>query len=121
MYSLYIKVENGQTIDHPVYAWNLLEFYPSIPDNYQPFVRADVPDIGVYQVRTVDPNYGLINGIWTDIWTVRDMTPEEKQSKIDAVMALPHPDGWVFDETNCKWINSKLNINASGGPPNVIR
>jgi hypothetical protein len=120
MSDLYIQVENNQTVNHPAYASNLLQFYPSIPDNWQPFIRVPKPKPLVYQVVAEDPTYQLIDGIWTDVWAIRDMTDEERQAKINMFMSMPHPDGWVFDETICRWKDPKIDINASGSPPSVI-
>jgi len=120
MYDLYIKVENGQVVDHPTLGGNLLEFYSSIPDNYQPFIRVARPTPTAYQVVSNESTYQQVNGIWTDVWGVRDMTPQEKQDKIDRVIALPHPENWVFDAEICKWKDPKININAPGSQPNVI-
>lgn len=120
MYEFYIQVENGKTVNHPAYAHNLLQAFPSIPDNWQPFKRVDRPKPSVYQVVAESPTYELVDGIWTDVWATRDMTAEEKQAKIDMVMAMPHPDNWIFDESICRWRDPKIDINAPGSPPNVI-
>jgi len=75
MYELYIKVENGKAVEHPAFASNLLEFYPSIPDNYEPFFKVKSPETNGDQVLTC--SYQKINGVWTNVWSVRDMTEEE--------------------------------------------
>jgi hypothetical protein len=120
MSALYIQIENGQPVNHPAYGGNLLQFYPSIPENWQPFKRIERPKPKIYQVVAEQPTYEFVDDVWTDVWAIRDMTPEEKQAKIDAVMALPHPDGWVFDEEICRWKDPKIDINAPGSPPSVI-
>lgn len=117
---LYIQIENGQPVNHPAFGGNLLQFYPSIPDNWQPFKRIDRPKPSVYQVVAELPTYEFVDDVWTDVWATRDMTDEEKQAKIDMVMAMPHPDGWVFDDKNCIWKDPNININASGSVPNAI-
>jgi hypothetical protein len=120
---LFIKVENGQPIDHPVFGGNLLQFYETVPDFYQPFVRVEKPTIGPYQVfNSQEPTYQFVNGVWTDIWDIRDMTAEEKQTKIDFFLSLKNdgmmPSDWVFDEVKCKW--QPPSLNNPGSPPDVI-
>jgi len=104
MEDLYIQIENGNPVNHPAYGGNLLQFYSSIPDNWQPFVRVKKPFPDVYQVVSQESTYEFINGVWTDVWQIRDMTDDEKASKIAFVQALPHPSHWIFDESKCSWV-----------------
>lgn len=85
---LYIKVENGQTVEHPVADWNLMQVFGGVPVNYEPFLRTEKPPVGTYEVEddTV-PQYGKNEeGMWTDLWPTRPMTPEERAVKESEVM-----------------------------------
>jgi hypothetical protein len=79
MYELYIKVENGQTVNHPSVTSNLIDAFGSIPENYEPFIRTLKPKPPTpYEVVLDTPVYQKVDGVWTDVWLVRDMTEEEK-------------------------------------------
>ena len=104
--NLYIETENGVTKNHPAFEDNLLEAFGSIPENWEPFVRVECPTPGMYQVldNTI-PTYAKVDGVWTDVWVVRDMTAEEKavvqQEVRDAFFNRPYPENWttwVLDE-----------------------
>jgi hypothetical protein len=73
----YIKVVNGQPVDHPILADNLNQLFPysEIPSEYVPFVRVQSPKEKVYKV--LESSYGWVDGVVQDIWTYRDMTQEE--------------------------------------------
>lgn len=103
MTNLYIKVVNGQTVDHPAFEDNLIQAFGSVPSDYQPFTRIVQPSdpIGVFQKR--ETTYGQVNGTWQDVWTVVDMSPEEKTASLDAARSnQPYPS-WIFDETIARW------------------
>lgn len=81
---LYIRVEDGQTVDHPVISGNLMDVYGQIPSNYEPFIRTQKPDLGQYEVEDPDaPLYIKVDGVWTDSWACRPMTDEER-AQVDA-------------------------------------
>ena len=109
--NLYIETENGVTKNHPAFEDNLLQAFGSIPAHWEPFVRVARPVPDVYQVVAYDePVYTKINGTWTDVWTLRDMTTEEKATKQqnlkDDWVALPDRDNylaWAFDEATCTY------------------
>ena len=86
--NLHIKIENGATKNHPAYESNLIQAFGSVPANWEPFIRVERPVIGVYQVMESDePVYAKINGVWTDVWSLRDMTAEEKNVKQQSFIA----------------------------------
>jgi len=83
MENLYIQIENGQTIDHPLTEENILQNYGSIPENFEPFTRASLPTLNEFQVFEIEKTtYQKVNNVWTDVWSVRDMTDSEKAEKI---------------------------------------
>jgi len=107
--SLYIKVIDGNTVDHPVFEQNLMDAFGTIPPEYQPFIRIARPDISsitVFQniVETYEtPTYRQVDGVWQDIWTVVDLTEEEKAAKIAAVRQTPPFASWTLDESTLIW------------------
>ena len=117
--NLYIKVENGQTIEHPTFEENLIEVFGEVSSQWEPFVRVEPPVLGEYEVFA-DPRviYQKIDGVWTDVYQVIQMTAEEKVAKEQANKqleidlykkswaALPQRDNfsaWTFNEETIKY------------------
>ena len=108
MENLYIQIENGQTINHPATEENLLQAFGLIPTNWETFIRVEPPIPNIYQIIDGQSTYQKIDGVWTDVWSIKDMTETEKQEKQQNVKnkfnALPNGfnfSAWVFDETTC--------------------
>jgi len=83
---LYIEVENGNAIQHPAFEDNLNQAFPEgIPNRFEPFERigSELP-VDTFQ-KSVCTYVKNENGIWNDVWSVVDMTDEEKQVKIDEI------------------------------------
>lgn len=107
--NLYIQVEAGQTINHPAFESNLLQAFGCIPSNWEPFIRIERPELGVYEVlESEQPTYQKINGVWRDVWSLRQMTAEEKTAKQQAVITAfnnreqsENWSTWSFDEVTC--------------------
>jgi hypothetical protein len=80
--NLYIETENGQTKNHPAYKEHLIQAFGQIPEQWEPFVRVEEPVLEEHQVFD-EPRvtYEKINGVWTDVFHIRDMTTEEKIAK----------------------------------------
>lgn len=110
--NLYIQVENGETVNHPALEDNLLQSFGRIPENWQPFVRVSLPSLGIYEVLESDePTYQFVNGVWTDVWQIREMTSDEKLEKQNIAKedwyAKPNRENfstWTFDEETCKFV-----------------
>ena len=110
--NLYIKVDNGVTTSHPAYESNLLQAFGVIPNNWEPFVRVERPRPDTYKTFA-DPEfiYAKVNGVWTDVWRFRDMTPEEKLEEQRIVKnrwanrrQAENFTAWVFDEMLCDFV-----------------
>jgi len=109
MMNLYIEVENGITKNHPAFENNLIQAFGSIPAHWEPFIRVECPTPTVYQIlESEEAVYTKVNGIWTDVWTLRDMTVEEKTAKQQGVIAAfnnreyaSNWSAWTLDETTC--------------------
>lgn len=109
---LYIQTENGQTVNHPAFEDNLIAAFGGVPDHWKPFVRVERPTLGVYEVlESEQPAYEMVDGVWTDVWTVHPMTAEEiaaaHQQVIDAWALIPNAfnfTAWVLDEDNLRMV-----------------
>lgn len=107
--NLYIETENGQTKNHPAFEDNLLQAFGSIPDTWEPFTRVERPVPGVYEVLESDmPVYAKVDGVWADVWSLRELTAEEKTAKQQAAITAfndrPQAENWsawTLDEATC--------------------
>jgi hypothetical protein len=107
--NLYIETENGQTKNHPAFESNLIQAFGAVPAHWEPFVRVERPTPGVYQLlESQEAVYAKVDGVWTDVWTVRDMTSEEKTAEQQAVITAfnnrPQAENWsawTLDEATC--------------------
>lgn len=116
MMNLYIQIENGQPINHPAFEDNLIAAFGGVPDHWKPFVRVERPTIAFNEVlESEEPEYKFMNGVWTDVWTVRTLTAEEieakqaaiKQAVLTAWAANPNAfnfTAWVLDEATLRMV-----------------
>jgi len=107
--NLYIRISNGQPVDHPIMEDNFIQAFPEIdinnlPSNFAKFVRKPMPSIGVYEMYegvTYEPE----NDGYADFHQVRTMTTEEKTNKQNQVKQewtdFNGFASWVFDEDTC--------------------
>jgi len=110
--NLYIETENGVIKNHPALEDNLIEAFGSVPAHWEPFTRVERPTPDVYQVlESQDAVYGKVNGVWTDVWSVWDMTAEEKTAKQQAVITAFNDreyasnwSAWTLDEATCQMV-----------------
>ena len=109
---LYIETENGLPINHPALEENLLQAFGDIPTHWESFLRVERPTLAAYQALNIqEPEYLLVEGVWTDVWSIRDMTADEiafKQQAVKKDWALlsnrENFTAWVFDEVTCSYI-----------------
>ena len=109
--NLYIETENGLSKNHPAFEDNLLQAFPAIPLNWERFVRVERPVPTMYQTFDSElPAYEKVDGVWTDVWSLRDMTAEEKAAKQqvvkDAWAVRPNAENfvaWIFNEDTCQF------------------
>lgn len=110
--NLYIEIENGAPKNHPAFMDNLLQAFGSIPAQWEMFIRVERPVPSVYQVLASDePTYEKVNNFWTDVWSLRDMTAEEKTAKQQAAINLFNDreyasnwSAWTLDEATCMMV-----------------
>lgn len=85
---LYIQIENNSPINHPAIKENLMQAFGDVPSDWEPFVRVEKPLAGdetddrkFLILDSQEPTYEKVDGVWTDVWVVREMTDEEKALK----------------------------------------
>jgi len=110
--NLYIETENGAIKNHPAFEDNLLQAFGSIPSHWEPFTRVERPTLGEYQIlESQEAVYAKVDGVWTDVWIVREMTAEEKTTKQQAVITAFNEreyasnwSAWTLDEATCSMV-----------------
>jgi hypothetical protein len=110
--NLYIETQDGQPVNHPAFEDNLMQAFGAVPAHWEPFTRVERPVPDVYEVLESDmPTYQKVNGVWTDAWSVRDMTAEEKTAKQQAVITAFNSReqaenwaAWTLDEVTCTMV-----------------
>ena len=106
---LYIRIADGQPVDHPILGENFRQAFPNIDTNNLPadfarFVRVDRPvQNRIYQYIGSEPTYQWVDGVVMDVWEDRDMTAEERAAKIAQAMQYQPFPSWTFDEAACSW------------------
>ena len=89
--NLFIQVEDGQPVNHPAFEDNLVQAFGVVPNNWEPFIRIERPTPGTYEVLESDqPTYQKVDGVWTDVWSLRPMTEDEiaKQKTLEAEFSV---------------------------------
>lgn len=105
---LFIRLQDGQPVDHPITEDNFVMAYPNVDINNLPdwvanFERIQLGVPGVYEVY-VGSHYEFDNDVVKDVHVFRDMTTAEKTTKQDEVKADWAQNGfpsWVFNEETC--------------------
>ena len=105
---LYIRIADGQPVEHPILGDNFRQVFPHIDTNNLPadfarFVRVSRPIPALYQYVGNEPTYQWVDGVVQDVWEVRDMTAEERAAVIAQAMASQPFTSWIFDEAACSW------------------
>ena len=109
---LYIKLQDGNPIDHPMTHDNFTQAYPHIdinnlPEEFIEFVRVPQPsNLDLYEVYD-GVHYEIINGVCKDVHTVRTMTDTERTAKQNQAKQEWAENGgypsWIFDERTCSF------------------
>lgn len=86
---LFIQVENGQPVNHPIREDNLKQAFRNIdlenlPPNFAKFVRIERPVPGMFEV-VEGPTYEWNGEAFEDTYTIRAMTEEEKAQKMELI------------------------------------
>ena len=106
--NLYIETKNGATKNHPAFEDNLIQAFGFVPSNWEKFVRVERPISSLYQTMNDEPTYEKVDGVWSDVWSLRDMTAEEKSAKQQTVITAFNArsqaenwSAWTLDEATC--------------------
>lgn len=110
--NLYIETENGVTKNHPAFEDNLIQAFGAVPAHWEPFTRVERPTPSVYQLlESQEAVYTKVDGVWTDVWSLREMTAEEKTAKQQAVITAFNEreyasnwSTWTFDGATCSMV-----------------
>jgi len=86
---LFIQIRDGKPYEHPILGDNFREAFPHIdvdnlPPEFARFTRIPKPVFAARDFKAVEeePTYEWVDGVVQDVWSVRDMTEEEKQAVI---------------------------------------
>ena len=114
---LFIQIKDGKPFKHPIFEDNFCQAFPDVDINNLPpefalFERVERPTLNVYETLASNiPTYELIDGIYKDVWHVRDMTAEEKTTIQQLVITnfnsqdqAENWSAWTFDEATCKMV-----------------
>ena len=109
--NLYIQLENGKPVNHPIVEENLRQAFPemdlnNLPDTFARFERVVPTMLGVYEVSE-GATYEWVDGVVKDVHHVRAMTAEEQTAKQDVVKAEWQQNNgfvsWTFNEETCRF------------------
>jgi hypothetical protein len=107
---LFIRIKDDQPFEHPILGDNFRQAFPDVDVNNLPakfarFVRVAAPVVGVYE-KNQTVSYQLIDGAYTDVFSVEQMTAEEivaKQQVVKDAWALNGFASWLFNEATCSF------------------
>lgn len=106
---LFIRIKDGQPFEHPIFGDNFRQTFPDVDVNNLPaefarFVRVQPPVLGPYE-KNQTASYHLVNGFYTDVFSVEQMTAEEiavkQQVTKDTWVERDGYTSWTFNETTC--------------------
>jgi hypothetical protein len=126
---LFIRIKDGQPFEHPILGDNFRQAFPNIdvnnlPPEYARFERVEKPNsAGTFEVEEL--SYQWVDGIVKDVWTVRQMTDEEHQEKLQYLtnaansyvsgmkeFAQLNIDTSTNEENTQLWINYLFELNS---------
>ena len=107
---LYIRIKDGQPVEHPILGDNFRQAFPDIDTNNLPptfagFTRIEAPLTGVYEVCD-GCTYEWEGSKITEVHHVRNMNTAEKTAKQDEAKAIWAKNGyasWVFNADTCSF------------------
>jgi hypothetical protein len=106
---LFIRIKDGQPFENPIFGDNFRQAFPDIDTNNLPpefvqFVRVKPPVLGPYE-KNQTVSYQLVDGFYTDVFSVEQMTAEEiavkQQVTKDTWVERDGYTSWTFNETTC--------------------
>ena len=109
--NLYIQLQNGEPVNHPIMEDNLRQAFPemdlnNLPETFARFERVVPTELSVYEVSE-GSTYEWADGIVKDVHHRRAMTLEERTAKQDAAKDEWQRIGgfasWTFNEEMCRF------------------
>ena len=105
---LFIRVDNGKAVNHPITESNFDLAFPDIdkdnlPEGFMEFERVEEPEFGPYR-KNIRVEYEIVDGTMKDVWYSDEMTITEKtalQNERKAQWATSPWQSWVFNEETC--------------------
>ena len=116
---LYIKLQNGQPIDHPITEENLLQIYPNreferSDSDFIEFIKRPIPnDMNPYEIyEGARYEVSVSERVCKEVHYIRGMNNEEKIQKRNEIIEnwnasdaiIPKPKSWTFNEELCKYV-----------------
>ena len=104
--ALFLQIQNGQPVNHPVYDFNLIQAYSQIPQGWAMFNRVERPTgLITSPFQTAQCTYALSSdGVtWEDVWTAVEMTDAEKSALIAERQANPPGPNVTLDTSTLEW------------------
>ena len=105
--ALFLQIQNGQPVNHPVYDFNLIQAYGTIPQGWAMFNRVQQPEgLITSPFQTAQCTYGLSSdGVtWEDVWTAVTMSAEEQAALIAKTEANSPGPNVTLNTTTLQWI-----------------
>ena len=109
--NLYIQLENGEPVNHPIVEENLRQAFPemdlnNLPETFARFERVVPTMLGIYEVSQ-GSTYEWADGVVKDVHHRRAMTEEERTAKQDVTKAEWQQNNgfasWTFNEELCRF------------------
>ena len=109
--NLYIQLENGKPVNHPIVEEKLRQAFPemdlnNLPDTFARFERVVPTMLGIYEVSE-GSTYEWADGVVKDVHHRRAMTEEERTAKQDVTKAEWQQNNgfasWIFNEETCRF------------------
>ena len=108
--NLYIQLQNGEPVNHPILEDNLRQAFPemdlnNLPSDFARFERVIPGMPGPYEINE-GLTYEWVDGVVKDVHHIRAMTAEERTAKQDTVKAEWQQGGfasWIFNEETCRF------------------
>lgn len=108
---LYIRIVDGNPVDHPIFGDNFKEAFPDIdtdnlPAEFARFERVPMPSLVYATLNNPDPTYEWDGEAVKDVWDITAFTEEqitEKQEQVKTQWAKIKSSSWVFNEEKCEF------------------
>jgi hypothetical protein len=105
---LFIKVKDGEPVDHPIIEENFIQAFPDIdienlPPEFAKFIRVERPETARFEVYE-GLTYEWNGWAFADVHHVRPMNGVERTEAIERIKASRPNESWTWDEENIRWV-----------------